>query len=94
MFENGTVRDWHPAIPGMPDLWNAMAFESVLEDDVRCAARTQLTPTAGSGAYLASLDREDCKDGDKSGGLVGGVLALASAIAKKFVSKQSEGDNR
>ena len=94
LFENGTVRDWHPAIPGMPDLWNAMAFESVLEDDVRCAARTQLTPTAGSGAYLASLDREDRKDGDKSGGLVGGILALASAIAKKFVSKQSEGDNR
>ena len=44
-----------PAIPGLPDLWNAMAFESVLEDDVRCAARTQLTPAASSGAYLASF---------------------------------------
>lgn len=40
--ENGTVTDWHPAIPGMPDLWNAMALDSVLQDDVRCAARSQL----------------------------------------------------
>ena len=87
LFENGTVRDWHPAIPGMPDLWNAMAFESVLEDDVRCAARTQLTPTAGSGAYLASLDREER---GKSSGLVGGALSLVSAIAQKFGGKQSE----
>ena len=41
----------------MPDLWNTLAFESVLEDDARCASSSQLSITAGSGAYLAARDR-------------------------------------
>lgn len=78
-FENTTVKDWHPAIPGLPDLWNAMAFESVLEDDVRCAARTQLTPAASSGAYLASLDREER---GRAGTSLG--TSILSAVAEMF----------
>ena len=56
-----------------------MAFESVLEDDVRCAARTQLTPAASSGAYLASLDREER---GRAGTSLG--TSILSAVAEMF----------
>ena len=58
--ENRTDFDMHPNYPGMPDLWNAMLLDSVLEDDVRCARPSALNSrTAPGGAYFAALEREE-----------------------------------
>ena len=73
---NGSIVNNHPSIPGMPDLWNAMLLDSVLEDDARCATPLQLRREASRAHHYAAMDREASRARSRAhaarGGGVGG----------------------
>ena len=82
-WENGTVIDAHPGIPGMPDLWNAMLLDSILEDDIRCAAPSQLDGCVSRAAYYAALDRQSTGSAKKKPEEAPHKVSKSTGSAKK-----------